>query len=220
MKQEHDPIGLLIHYIGIFGPISLTCISLFFIYLYGLYGYVYLPNSSIAIIHSISLLSLSTSFLAYYVIMSYLYPLTRLIVSFAMTILGIHTYDFIWSIFSQSTRGQGFSWGALVFILIVVALLERFDNVHGIFKLSRMWSGRKLALVILYSIFLLSFKGLVDTGFYQAMTLYSKGIGTDPNVGNLYWLIGKIMGFWLIFPLIDRNKTKAPLQLDPRVLYW
>jgi len=215
-----DMIGKFIHYSTITLSIILVFYSLGSILSSGIYGYIYPPGSYRAIIHSTSLLSMSLAFLVYYLMLGHLYPLTRAIVCLAMTVWSIHTYDLTWSVFSQVIRGSGFSWIAVMAVIIVTYLLVRFDNKHLIFRLSPTWTGRRLTMIILYAIFILSFKGLIDTGFFQAMALYDVGAGPDPNVGNIYWLIGKIIVFWLFLPLIDKRDYKVPLLLDPRVLVW
>jgi len=168
----------------------------------------------------VSLFSLSLSFLVYYLMLGYLYPLSRSTICLTMIVWSTQLYDFIWSLFSQAIRGSGFSWVALVVTIFLTLLLERFDNKHGIFRFSPTWTGRRIVALVIYAIFVLSFKGLIDTGFFQAMALYDIGAGPDPNVGNIFWLIGKFMAFWLFLPLINRRDYKVSLRLDPRVLVW
>jgi len=218
--KNDDLGGKFIHYCVITLSGSIILYSVLSLVIHGIYSYIYLPWNGRAVIHSISLFSLSLSFLTYYLMLGYLYPLARTIICLAMSVWSIQAYDFIWSLFSQAVRGCGLSWTALLAVIIATFLLERLDDKHGIFRLSPTWTGRRLALIILYAIFLLSFEGLVNSGFFQAMALYDIGAGPDPNVGNVYWLVGKFMVFWLFLPLIHRRDYKVPLRLDPRVLIW
>ncbi len=220
LMSEGDFGGRLIHYSTIFLSAILVFYSLGTMLFSGVYSYIYPPGGGYAVIHSLSLFSLSLSFLVYYLMLGHLYPLVRSIVCLTITVWSIHTYDFFWSLFGQAIGGTGFSWGALVIALLMVGLIERFDNKHGIIKFASTWTGRRLSMLILYSIFILSFQGLVGSGFYQGMALYTAGMGPDPNVGNIYWLMSKFMVFWLILPLIDKRDYKAPLRLDPKVLFW
>lgn len=218
--DKEEVIGKLIHYGTIFGCLILIGISLLTMFSSGIYGYIYLPNNKSAIIHAISLLSLSSSFLAYYLILGFMFPLARSIVCLAISILNIQLYDFMWSIFSQASRGSGFSFGALISVIVLIALLQQFHNKHGVFRFANTWTPRRIAFMILIATFVLSFKGLIDTNFFNAMSLYDAGLGPDPNVGNIYWLFGKVIVFWILLPTIDRADYKVPLRLDPRVLVW
>jgi len=217
---DDDLMGRFIHYSTIILSTVLVLYSLGTLIFSGLYSYIYVPWNGRAIIHSISLFSLSLSFLVYYLMLGYLYPLARAIICLAMTTWSIQMYDFVWSLFSQAVRGSGFSLPALIAVIFLTFLLERFDNKHGIFRFSPTWTCRRIAMLVLYAVFVLSFKGLIDTGFFQAMALYDIGAGPDPNVGNIFWLIGKFMVFWLFLPLTDRRDYKVSLRLDPRVLVW
>lgn len=212
--------GRFIHYSALSLSTILALYSLGTMLSSGAYGYVSLPGSSRAIIHSISLLSMCVAFLKIYFTMKYLLPLVRAIVTLSFTIFSIHLYDFIWSSFSYVIRGFGFSWPALLAIIIVFILLERLDNKHGFIEMKEFWTTRGLARIILYGVFILTFKGLIDTKFYQSMSLYEQGLGPDPNVGNIYWLIGKILVFWIPITVIRFQGEKAPLRLSPKVLIW
>lgn len=222
--DKEDIIGRLIHYSSLFIPIILIQWSVLEIAFHGLYSYIYPPGWTRAIIHSVSLLSLSASFLVIYSIMGYLYPLTRLIVTSVFTNLSIHIYDFTWSFSSYVVRGRGLSLIAAIAILILSLLLERLSNKHGVFDINffrgDIINTREVGFIALILIYVLSFVTMSCTGFYQAMTLYTTTGGPDPNVGNIWWLIGKVVVFWLPLPLIDRRDLKVPLRLDPRVLVW
>jgi len=222
--DKEDILGRLIHFFSLLIPVTLIQRSVLEIVFNGLYSYIYPPGWTRAIIHSVSLLSLSASFLVIYLTMGYLYPLTRLIVTTMFTVLSIHIYDFTWSFSSYVVRGHGFSLIATISVVILVLLLERFSNKHGIFDINlfrvdviRIHEMGFIALILIY---VLAFILMSCTGFYQAMTLYTTTGGPDPNVGNIWWLIGKVVVFWLPLPLIDRRDLKVPLRLDPRVLVW
>jgi len=98
--------------------------------------------------------------------------------------------------------------------------MERLDNKHGYVYRTRVLTLRRLVQFILFCIYVLSFQGLIRSGFYQAMELYDQYGGPDPNVGNIFWLVSKVVVFWLLVPMIRSEGDSAPLRLDPRVLIW
>lgn len=215
-KVGDDIPGRIIHSMALSFPFILIIYSLGCITTDGLYGYIYPPGWDRAIIHSASLLSLSTSFLVIYLMMGYLYPLLRAIVTLTLTVFSIHFYDLVWSFSSWSERGYGFSFLALLTVVIVLVLLERMDNKHGFIEITR--SGSILCSMILI-IIIFAF-GMMAFGFWDAMSLYDVGMGPDPNIGNIWWLISKVVTFWLPVSVIERRDYKVPLKLDPRVLIW
>jgi len=98
-----------------------------------------------------------------------------------------------------------------------VVLLAQFELKHRY-----LWNDKEqIVKTILYSfLFIISFGLMMKAGFYEAMELYDTGLGSDPNVGCLPWVMGKVVVFWIFTPLIQKFELKAPLRLDPKVLMW
>jgi hypothetical protein len=218
--DTEEVLGVLLHYCCLIAPMVGVWYSLYHVVVDGIYGYIYLPGIDVAIIHSWSLFCILGFFWVTYYMLSYLMPLLRMIAALSLTIFSIQAYDFLWSAFSQAVRGVGFSWGALIASFILLVLLERMDNKHNFISVPRLFTTKHLFLLIGVAILFLSFKGLVDTGFFLAMTLYEQGLGPDPNIGNFYWFVGKTFCFYIVIPLVKLKKLRAPLRLDPRVLIW
>ena len=219
--DTEEILGVLLHYCCLIAPMVGMVYSLYHVAVNGIYGYIYLPGISAAIIHSWSLFCILGFFGVTYYMLSYLMPLLRMIVTLSLTIFSIQVYDFLWSAFSQAVRGVGFSWGALVASFMLLVLLERMDNKHNFISVPRLFTTKHLFSLIGIAILLLSFKGLVDTGFFQAMTLYEQGLGPDPNIGSFLWVARRPAVFCALIPWIKIKKGfVAPLRLDPRVLFW
>jgi len=204
--------GRVLHTFTIIFAFTGIVLSLFSIVNCGLYDYIQLD---FLVTHSITALSAAVSFLTTYMILSYLYPLNRLIVSLTLTTLAIHFYDFVWSIGYFLYTQQGLNWSSLLISLGLSFLLERLDNKHGIFR--KKYLATSLGLVVILISLMI---GLYRSGFYQGMVLYEQGLGPDPNQGNVWWLLSKIIVWWITVPLLDRRKTKVSLRMDPRVLLW
>jgi len=213
--------GTLLHYFCLFTPIVGMLYALGLVASNGIYGYVYFPGFTSPLIHSWSLFCVLGVFWVVYAITSYLYPLVRMIVALSFMVFSIQSYDFLWSAFSQAARGEGYSWPALVACAVLLVLLERMDNRHCFAKPPSFPTSRFLICILGIGVLLLSFKGLVDSGFYQAMTLYEHGLGPDPNVGSFLWAARRPAVFCAIIPWVRiRKDFVAPLRLDPRVLIW
>ena len=123
----------------------------------------------------------------------------------------------MWSWFSQIVRGTGFNFKALIAVAIAVVLIERLDNKHGFFGRSSLGT---LIVASIFGLSMLCFVGMSATGFWQKMELYDMKLGSDPNVGNVFWLVGKMSVFWLLFPMVKRRDYEVPLKMDPKVLVW
>jgi len=220
MKFPHtrdEFLGGSIHYTAILLSATLILYSTYIILRDGLYSYIYPAGWDRALIHSSSLLSISASFLTIYLMMKYLYPLARTIITMVFTIFSIHLYDFMWSLQSQKQRGYGISWVALISIVITLILIERFDNKHGMLNKT---TNRFMLVGSLMFVWYLCFGMMYYSRFWKIMALYDLGLGPDPNIGNIWWLLGKVLTFWLPLPLIAQRDYSVPLELDPRVLVW
>lgn len=215
--SKEEFVGGSLHYTAIFAPATLIIYSAYMLITNGLYSYIYPHGWNRALIHSISLLALSSSFLVIYHFLKYLYPLARLIITLVFTVFSIHFYDFMWSLTSQVQRGHGFSGIALIGIVVTLILLERLDNKHGFIRATEI--GFLLAGTIAFSWYF-SFGMMGFYGFWEKMSLYDLGLGSDPNIGNIYWLLTKVIVFLFPLPFIRRRNYSVPLKLDPRVLIW
>ncbi len=212
--DKEDVIGRIIHYITLLIPSLVILLSVGKM-LHDPYSVIWIGGRGI--IHVISALSLSTSFLFIYYRLSYLYPLVRMIITGCFTVFSIHLYDFFWSLTKYLQLGYDFRLVPLLAVLITVVLLERFDNKHGIFHFTER--GKVTATIHVFILFT-AFTIMAVNGFYEAMELSDSGMGPDPNAGCLEWAIGKIIVFWILTPFIQKRPYKAPLRLDPRVLIW
>lgn len=212
--DKEDVVGRIIHYSSILLPLSVITLSLA-IMTNNPYGSIRIGGRGV--IHAISAIGLSTSFLFIYNRLAYLYPLVRFIITLCFTVLSIHLYDFMWSLNKHMQLGYGFRLLPLLFVAVVVMFLERFDNKHGIFNITRQQCTKSILCLF---VFTLGFLIMRATGFYEAMELYELGSGPDPHVGSIGWILGKLTVFWIFIPLIQVADFKAPLRLDPRVLIW
>ena len=212
--------GIALHILTIIIPYSVALFSLISLATKGIYSYTYLSSQGRALCHSVTLFSLSSSFLAYYLSLSHLYPLTRLITCLAISVWSIHAYDFVWSLSSLAVRGTGSVTLSLISLSVTSAILFFLHEKHGVFRFSRTWGTRRLAFLLLILIYVTAAKGMINSGFFQAMELYDQGLGPDPNIGNPFWLVSKVTVFWLFLPIIDRRGYSVPLRLDPRVIVW
>lgn len=119
----------------------------------------------------------------------------------------------MWSLNKHIQLGYGFRLVPLLCVIVVAVFLERFDNKHGIFDITKNQITKS---VVCFSIFVFAFFMMRAGGFYEAMELY----GLDPHVGSVGWILGKVTVFWILIPLIQVADFKAPLRLDPKVLVW
>lgn len=212
--DKEDFIGRSIHYLCLYGPTVVMAWSLV-IMTRDPYGYIRFGGRGI--IHSISALSLATTFLFIYSRLRYLYPLVRAIITACFTVLSIQLYDFTWSFCKYLQLGYDFRLTPLLAVAIAGALLWFFNIKHNYLTLSKEPIVKSLFYAI---IFVLAFGIMMMSGFYERMELYDNGLGPDPNVGCTSWAIGKVVVFWILTPLIRKSQHRSPLRLDPRVLVW
>lgn len=213
--DKEDVIGRFIHYSAILFPRILVALSIVML-AKNPYGSFFIMGRGV--IHAVSAIGLGTAFIFIYHRLAYLFPLVRIIITLCFTVLSIHLYDFMWSLSKYLQIGIGFRLLPLIFVFIVGVLIERFDNKHGILNLNK--SQAKKTVIFLLLIFVSAFIMMMNGGFYENMELYEQGTGSNPHVGSVGWILGKITGFWLLVPLISGGNFKAELRLDPRVLVW
>ncbi len=171
-------------------------------------------------VHKLTIILICCSFLLHYLLMGYLFPLTRLIIALTFVMFYVYLGAIVWTLNSYLIRGHGNFPFLIVGIVIICILLERLDNKHGMLN---RYSPSKWALVIvlIFVVFkVVAYVGLWKTGFWVMMELEDLGFSAgDPN-RNIFWALMKITDFGYFLPYIDRRKMKAPLRLDPRVLVW
>lgn len=212
--DKEDVVGRVIHYFSILLPLSVITLSLV-IMTNNPYGCIQIGGRGV--IHAISAIGLGTSFIFIYNRLAYLYPLVRSIITLCFTVLSIHLYDFMWSLNKHIQLGYGFRLIPLLSVIVVGVLLERFDNKHGMLDITRT---QIMKSVICFFIFVFAFFMMGTGGFYRSMELYELGLGSDPHVGSVGWVLGKLTVFWILIPLTQVADFKAPLRLDPKVLVW
>ncbi len=131
--------------------------------------------------------------------------------------LNVYLGGITWTVSSALVRGHGNFLFLLVGTGTIAYLLERLNNKHGFFK----GYERSLMLVSALAVLqLIAYVGMWQTGFWTKMELIDLGTPAGNPNENIYWAFMKIVGLWYTLPYISRDKLKAPLRLDPRVLVW
>ena len=216
--DRDEVLGRVVHYTALIVPSALIIYSLLFSVgntkPFGLYDHIPLGMFGI---HRLTTILLCFSFLFHYSLMSYLFPLARSIIALTLVMFCVYLGGITWTVNSYLVRGHGNLPFLIVGFTIVCILLERFDNKHG------MLNPSKWALVIVFILAVLQFIGYVGmwkTGFWEILELEDLGFPAGDANQNIFWAFMKITGLWYSLPFIDRQKMKAPLRLDPRILVW
>ncbi|MBW2671986.1 MAG: hypothetical protein JRD89_01055 [Deltaproteobacteria bacterium] len=216
MNRDTDTLaGVALHYTTLLLPILGVVYALLFTARpAGIYSTVPIPGGTT---HKLTFILLCLSFLIYYSLMKYLYPLTRLVASLTMVTFQVHLYDFLWSLESLMYRGTLPNVFSFFFLIFCLYILHRIDNYHGVLNLTKMRQG---VFFLLFSLSLLGFVRMAYTGFWDKMALVDAGITIpDPNQ-NIWWIVSKVPTIFLFLPYIDTRDIRAPLRLDPRVVTW
>lgn len=223
--DRDDILGRVIHYTALIVPSTLIIYSLFFstgnTKPFGLYNVTPLSIFGGAFeIHSLTMILLCSVFLFHYLLMGYLYPLVRFIITLVLVMFYVYLGGIEWVTNSFLIRGHGNILFLIIGFVIVCILLERLDNKHGFLKRKphSLWP----LLIVLFFIVIktTAYIGMWKTGFWELMELIDLGTPAGNPNQNIFWALMKVSEFGYLLPFIRRSEMKAPLRLDPRVLVW
>ena len=125
----------------------------------------------------------------------------RSLYAVALMVAGIHLYDSLWGLGSVFSGNGGYPVVPLISLIATMVLLVWLDSRNTYLK------ARRVALIPLFATIVL-IGAMAFTGFYAEMSLYNAGVGVDPNVGNIWWMLSKFSGL-MVFPLLTRSGRES-----------
>lgn len=133
-------------------------------------------------VHEWSLIVLVSTFLIAFYLLKKLKFLNRLVVSSALYVFGVHSYEACW-IFLLGNNPIIYIFTSLFLLLIIL-----YYNIKGKFLCINKIFLLLLCLHIVIFLFQFYF------GWFEAVKLWIEGNGSDPH--NWIWLINKGLGNW------------------------
>ena len=173
-------------------------IGLVFVGINGLYSYVNLFGVHF---HAASLVTLGLVFLLATINLRMLTPPMRMTMACLITVLGIHVYDVLWGLVSMIYRDSPLPLGGILAAGIAVFILWRLN------RNPRFINYVFFSFFIYLDICILALVLLGQQGYFQAMTLYDAGLGSDPNM-NILWLISKMFGLAVPLGFLGDKRAK------------
>jgi len=155
--------------------------------------------------HASTMLCLCIAWLVTYRKLNALSVHFKVAVALAFTVLSIHFYDFVWSVFSYLVRGHGLNFYAALFSTVCINIILYVNRKYNFLKIKSLSLSDLIHNIFIWLGFFAFFVLLSTTNFWSAMTLSDLALGSDPNYGNIYWLMTKITGLNLWHIFIDTN---------------
>jgi len=179
----------------------------------GIYNRVYFFGYDM---HRFTVLVIFISFLFHWGALKYLYPLARFVAASIFTTWYIYFHHVLWNANSLLFRGSA-AW-VIPFLgtVFLTVLLYLMNIKRGFLKISfKFYDKLKVVALLLFQ--LVGLAGMAATGFWEAMKFCDLGLpGPNPNMSP-WWLLWKAASFWMLYPLIWKGKSRAPLRMDPGV---
>lgn len=155
--------------------------------------------------HAITALSIIIAFLVASSRLEFLSIPWRYLAALSLIVLGGHLYDVMWGFASLVARGSGFPWVPLFSFALTGCVVVWLDMKLLFLKLTEVG-------ISIFVMGLVGFAFLINSGFYQQMTLYETVGGADPS--SLIWAVGKVV-ILLVFPFCTlRGRENRLVNVD------